>query len=221
MTCFINGCFNKDDKKRKLSFYSFPNISGRQHTPTETGFMAERHAKEQKLLNERRSRWLTAINRKEPPSKSAKVCSDHFISGKPAPLWETTNPDWVPSLLLHSEDSTSQENLGAVEKKIERYNRVRGRNEKKQVLQEAKENTSQEELHKESDGASNVDMEEEKCLEPRCVRIENEKELLERRIEQLEKDLDECWKEVSNLKGKINLDIELFRGEMSAGIIKF
>ena len=29
-----------------------------------------------------------------------RVCSGHFIKGKPAALYEETNPDWVPSLNL-------------------------------------------------------------------------------------------------------------------------
>ena len=34
-----------------------------------------------------------------------KVCSDHYVCGKPYPLYETRNPDWVPALRLGHNDS--------------------------------------------------------------------------------------------------------------------
>ena len=29
-----------------------------------------------------------------------RVCSEHFVSGKPSKLYDSTNPDWSPSLNL-------------------------------------------------------------------------------------------------------------------------
>lgn len=40
-------------------------------------------------------------------SQWSTICSDHFISGKPADLYDVNNPDWVPTLLM---SSTEREN---------------------------------------------------------------------------------------------------------------
>ena len=39
------------------------------------------------------------INRSDwTPGSGARVCSIHFISGKPASLFDETNPDWIPTV---------------------------------------------------------------------------------------------------------------------------
>ena len=45
-----------------------------------------------------------------------RVCSDHFISGSPATLFDSTNPDWVPSLKLgyEGDSSTAARQVGQV-----------------------------------------------------------------------------------------------------------
>ena len=51
-----------------------------------------------------------AIRQKDLKAESypyIRVCSDHFTSGKPAKLYDTTNPDLVPTLNLgHCEAKT-------------------------------------------------------------------------------------------------------------------
>ena len=61
----------------------------------------------QKLSGQRRDIWLSRINRKDlTPSQLAEknstlhVCGSHFILGRPAALFEPSNPDWAPSLNL-------------------------------------------------------------------------------------------------------------------------
>ena len=54
--------------------------------------------------------WLESIRRKdikEDNYKHTQVCSDHFISGKPSPLYNSTNPDWILSLNLGYTDGTN------------------------------------------------------------------------------------------------------------------
>ena len=42
-----------------------------------------------------------------------RICSRHFLSGKPAALEDDTNPDWLPSLNLgHSKISENQVRIG-------------------------------------------------------------------------------------------------------------
>ncbi|KAG5881603.1 hypothetical protein JTB14_030300 [Gonioctena quinquepunctata] len=46
-----------------------------------------------------------------------RVCSRHFITGKPASLEDETNPDWVPSQNMRHSSANFRNNCGAVEKK--------------------------------------------------------------------------------------------------------
>lgn len=59
--------------------------------------------------------------------ETARVCSDHFITGKPSPLYAGTNPDWVPTLKLcySAETSSSVSSTG-------RYQRAQKRQSKRQ-----------------------------------------------------------------------------------------
>ena len=42
--------------------------------------------------------WINTIRRKQwVPGSGARVCSVHFISGKPAALYDKHNPDWIPN----------------------------------------------------------------------------------------------------------------------------
>ena len=57
----------------------------------------------EELTRERRMRWISAISRgdlTELKLKNERVCSPHFVSGKPAQLWDKFNIDWVPTLNL-------------------------------------------------------------------------------------------------------------------------
>lgn len=52
------------------------------------------------LTEMRRTEWLAVIRRRDinPESyKYVRVCSTHFISGRPSQLYENTHPDWIPS----------------------------------------------------------------------------------------------------------------------------
>ena len=55
----------------KRSFYSIPVIRTTEGTQTE------------ELSKKRRELWIARINRKNyAPSRFAKVCSDHFVTGR-------------------------------------------------------------------------------------------------------------------------------------------
>ena len=78
-------------RDKTKSFYRLPAIITREGVKT-----AE-------LSERRRTSWLAAIKREDIKPESyphIRVCSDHFINGKPASLYDSTNPDWTPPLKL-------------------------------------------------------------------------------------------------------------------------
>ncbi|XP_013869526.1 uncharacterized protein LOC106521487 [Austrofundulus limnaeus] len=84
----------------------------------------------EELSAKRRDLWLARINRKDfIPSKDARVCSDHFKSGKSAALFDHSNPDWAPSLNLGYD--TSADSARENSSKRLRSVRVQGKRQKK------------------------------------------------------------------------------------------
>ncbi|XP_048589803.1 uncharacterized protein LOC5503578 isoform X2 [Nematostella vectensis] len=77
--------------------------------------------------------WLANIARKDLDDKKAentRVCSNHFISGKPADIMGTTNPDWAPTVNLgHS-------NVGDVSMAVNRNARAKSRQKKRKEIVE-------------------------------------------------------------------------------------
>ncbi len=70
----------------------------------------------------RRSAWISKINRKAwCPGPGARVCSIHFISGKPSTVYDLNNPDWAPSVNMGYESSESCQ-------ASRRYQRLKERN---------------------------------------------------------------------------------------------
>ena len=86
--CAVVGCGNRANREKTRSFYRLPAIvTGKGEALRE-------------LTERRRRAWLVAINRKDIKESNlqyTRVCSDHFISGKPSDVDDDTNPDWVPS----------------------------------------------------------------------------------------------------------------------------
>ena len=128
--CAIVGCANRVGRDKDKSFYPLPAIIKNQGAQMEQ-------------LSERRLRnWVAAIRRKDLKAESypyIRVCSDHFTSGKPVKLYDTTNPDWVPMLnLWHCEAKTGDS--------LSRHDRAVGRATKRRKLNEeqaiAKEGTN-------------------------------------------------------------------------------
>lgn len=89
-TCAVINCTNRGGRDNKR-FFRLPVIITGQGEATK-----EKSEKRRRL-------WLAAIKRDNLPkttTNNIRVCSDHFISGKAAGLYEETNPDWIPSLKL-------------------------------------------------------------------------------------------------------------------------
>ena len=134
-TCCIVGCTNRSGRDKGVSFYHIPAIILNQGKQT-----AE-------LSSKRQLQWIASINRKDwVPSGNSRVCSAHFISGilllydstyyddikgKPAPLYESSSPDWVPSLMLtlgyHSPTMMSTQSS------VERFARFQSRSKRRRL----------------------------------------------------------------------------------------
>ncbi|XP_014674302.1 PREDICTED: uncharacterized protein LOC106814506 [Priapulus caudatus] len=86
ISCGVVNCRNRYPKKAH-SFFRLPIVITKQGEVT-------------KEMSDRRRRcWLAAINRtgmSETVIRNLRVCSAHFISGKPSALYKDTDPDWVP-----------------------------------------------------------------------------------------------------------------------------
>ncbi|XP_072241412.1 uncharacterized protein [Leuresthes tenuis] len=78
------------------------------------------------LTRRRRAAWVAAVGRSDITFKcipsSMRVCSRHFLSGKPAYEMLDSDPDWVPSLHLgHDELKSSQtKHLSQLERRRKR-----------------------------------------------------------------------------------------------------
>ena len=88
-SCCIKNCSNRQGQDKNLSFYLIPKIIKHQGKKAEC------------MSQKRRCQWLRNINRVVwTPGPGARVCSAHFIHGKPAALFDEANPDWIPTCNL-------------------------------------------------------------------------------------------------------------------------
>lgn len=89
--CVVIGCSKRSGRDRDVSFYRIPKI------------VTHRGERDYELSKKRRNGFLAAISRDDLTDKvlqNDRICSRHFISGKPAALYDDTNPDWLPNLHL-------------------------------------------------------------------------------------------------------------------------
>ena len=83
------GCSKRSGRDKDVSFNRVPVIIRNESELTE------------KLTTERRRKWISAISRDDITEKKMendRVCSSHFVSGKPASNWDKFDIDWVPTL---------------------------------------------------------------------------------------------------------------------------
>ncbi|KAL5011770.1 hypothetical protein ScPMuIL_010321 [Solemya velum] len=110
-----------------------PNTEQRMAKKAKDKVIYSQGTETEKLSSERRNLWLARINREgfdpDPTKRHYKVCSDHFITGKKADLYDNTNPDWAPSQKMGPQlpDSCPSTDPRSSKK---RYQRAKGRQEK-------------------------------------------------------------------------------------------
>ncbi|KAH7960716.1 hypothetical protein HPB49_022521 [Dermacentor silvarum] len=93
--CMIFGCSNRSDTRGRKNptnsnFFSLPKIVEEQCERTKA------------LSTKWRSLWLARIKRAnlDIENRNLRVCGEHFIAGKPAKLFDETDPGCAPSLNL-------------------------------------------------------------------------------------------------------------------------
>lgn len=105
--CAVVGCTNRSNREKSKSFYRLPAVVKNQGKETHV------------LSAKRRAVWLSRLRRadlKDSQYSTVRICSVHFVKGKPASLYEQDDPDWAPSLRLgHStvKEGTSTEDRHA------------------------------------------------------------------------------------------------------------
>ena len=188
--CAIVGCANRAGRDKDKSFYRLPAIIKNQGAQME-------QLSERRLWN-----WLAAIRRKDLKAESypyIRVCSDHFTSGKPAKLYDTTNPDWVPTLNCEGKTGDS---LIRHDRAVGRATKRRKFNEEQAIAKEERDN--QQESIREEEKRTQVQKDQEKD--------EVEKLLCE--LQKSRSELDDVKKELARTHEKLRahtLDEESFR----------
>ena len=89
--CIVVGCSNRSGRDKGVSFNRIPVIRS-----AATG----RSPREVELSKARRAGFLAAISRDDLTGsklENERICSRHFVSGKPADLFDELNPDWLPT----------------------------------------------------------------------------------------------------------------------------
>ena len=122
--CLFVNCGARTGRDSDVSFYRVPTID-------------TYHGEEAEMLStERRTRWIAAISRDDLTEKiltNDRVCSRHFVSGRPAKNWDKFNVDWVPTLNLGHSKRIEKDDQIAAQDRAERA-KVR---RKKKAEQEA------------------------------------------------------------------------------------
>ena len=89
--CVVIGCSKRSGCDNGVSFYRIPAI------------IKQRSKQEFELSKKRRNGFVSAISREDFSDKittNDRICSTHFILGRPAYLFDVTNLDWLPTLNL-------------------------------------------------------------------------------------------------------------------------
>ena len=89
--CIVYGCSKRSDRDKDVSFYRIPAVR------------KDRGSAELELSTRRREGFIAAISRDDLTNskiENGRICSRHFISSKPADLYDSLNPDWLPTLHL-------------------------------------------------------------------------------------------------------------------------
>ena len=95
--CIVLGCSKRSGWDKDVSFYRVPKV------------ITTRGKQEYELTKKRRDEFISMDGLKKMILENDRICSRHFVSGKPAYLYDESNPDWLPSLHLgHSKKAESK-----------------------------------------------------------------------------------------------------------------
>ncbi|XP_065204076.1 uncharacterized protein LOC135834163 [Planococcus citri] len=120
-TCAVFGCksTSRDSKKgtpdKVVKFFRFPFRIGVKKLNTE-----------KEISNERVKRWFNFLKRgdiKVEDLMTRRICSEHFITGRPAEMRDVSHVDWVPSITPSMKES--RRSIA-----VQRFSRYQNRREK-------------------------------------------------------------------------------------------
>ena len=182
--CLVLGCSKRSGRDKDVSFYRVPKV------------ITSRGKQEYELTKKRRDGFLAAISRdglKKTILENDRICSRHFISGKPAYLHDQVNPDWLPSLHLgHSKKAEPRR------ENTERWERRKARRESFNRLEAAQSLLSLGECgHTESTVPTEEDMEEENGMATQT-------ELTLTSIQKMQEELDRSKQIIGDLSSQLS-----------------
>ncbi|XP_033217429.1 uncharacterized protein LOC117173010 isoform X3 [Belonocnema kinseyi] len=119
--CCVVKCSKRAGRDVGTSFYRLPavvTVNNRKYQKPIEGSTGLTVDKACALSAERQNAWLRALKRgdfTEKQKKTLRFCSNHFISGRPAELYDIKNPDWVPSKNLGNAVDTASKRPSTLE----------------------------------------------------------------------------------------------------------
>ena len=130
--CAAVGCSNRSGQghnkdRKKVRFFRIPAII--RHTDK----------RDLELSTKRRNGYLAAISRDDLTAEMLensdyRVCSDHFVDGEPAKLYDFINPNWLPTLKLGHTKQKNNSDYTRHERAKRRGNEQRMREEEDRNL---------------------------------------------------------------------------------------
>ena len=186
--CAVVGCGKRGDRDKGTIFFRLPTVIKHQGEQT-------------RLLSERRRReWLAAIRRQDIKPGNypyTRVCSEHFVSGQPSKLYESTHPDWAPSRNLGHDEKRAKASGGmryarAVERAVKR-SRIEDDQDEHFDICESESDTEHNVNDLESGTAvqTSLTQEEVNSMEKKLVQLEGEKNYLEGQLAMLKQEIQE------------------------------
>jgi len=186
--CVVIGCSKRSGRDRDVSFYRIPRI------------ISHRGQRDYELSKKRRNGFLAAISRDDLTEKvlqNDRICSRHFISGKPAALYDDTNPDWLPSLHLgHLKLQTSKKSSERWERRLARTSKWVGHNASDQ-------NAAETLLTLSSSGIPPSVCEQDQGPTVELDGVATQTDITSASIDAMTKELDRCNDMIRNLTGKL------------------
>ena len=122
--CVVIRCSNRSDRNKQFSYHRIPVV------------MSYYREREFELSVKQRSAFLAAISRENidvDNLEKYRICSRHFVNGKPAKTLDETNIGWVPTIHL------GHQKRQKCSWELDRYEKARRRHENQQ--QQEKQNT--------------------------------------------------------------------------------
>ena len=120
----LQAAVTAEKMSQMLDFYRLPSI-------------ATTDKRSEELSRDRRSQWLSKINRKNltacqlaEKNSTLHVCGKHFINRKSSALYETADPNWIPTINLGHELVT----ISSPESTVARNDRRKRRSKRRKTV---------------------------------------------------------------------------------------